>query len=120
MKLTNSVMDEYLCSLKNISEKVSGKFAYAVARNMRKLSGELTEYVTIKNKTIQKYGETDETGNSRIMVGTEAFDKYVSEMNEYANIEHEVELMMVSQDDLLSSKLNANEMLSVDFMIQEE
>jgi len=120
MKLTNIQMDNYLQSLQKISEKVTGVFAYAVARNIRKISEELVEYRNLKDNTIRKYGTETEDGRSTIEVGSEAFYKYVEEMKDYNEIAHEVPIQMISQKELLSSHLNANEILSVDFMIQEE
>ena len=120
MKLTNKTMDEYLQALQLISGKVTGKFAYAVARNMRKLNDELVEYRRIKDNTIRTFGSENDSGAYQIEIGSEAFEKYVEEMKQYADIEHDVQLMLVSQEDLLKTTLNANEMLSVDFMIKED
>ena len=120
MKLTNVQMDNYLQAMQNISEKVTGKFAYAVARNMRKVSEELVEYQNLKNKAIFKYGETDETGRASIKVGSDAFEKYIEEMKEYADITHDVVIQTITKEELLSSPLNANEILTIDFMVDEE
>ena len=119
MKLTNVQMDNYLQAMQEISEKITGKFAYAVARNMRKISEELVEYQNLKNKAIFKYGETDETGRAAIKVGSDAFEKYLEDMKDYAEIAHDVEIQMITKDELLSSPLNANEILTIDFMVEE-
>ncbi len=119
MKLTNIQMDNYLQAMQKISEKVTGKFAYAVARNMRKISEELVEYQNLKDKTIFKYGETNENGSASIQVGSEAFKKFVEEMKEFNEISHEVPIQMITQEELLSSPLNANEILTIDFMVEE-
>ena len=120
MKLTNMQMDNYLQAMRNISEKVTGVFAYAVARNMRKISNELVEYQQLKNNTIEKYGTKNDNGTSSIEIGSEAFDNYVKEMKQYSDIQHEVDIQMISQQDLLSSPLNASEILTIDFMIKED
>ena len=119
MKLTNVQMDNYLQAMQEISEKITGKFAYDVARNMRKISEELVEYQNLKNKAIFKYGETDETGRAAIKVGSDAFEKYLEDMKDYAEIAHDVEIQMITKDELLSSPLNANEILTIDFMVEE-
>lgn len=120
MKLTNVQMDNYLQAMQEISEKVTGKFAYAVARNMRKISEELVEYQNLKNKAIFKYGETDEMGRASIKIGSDAFEKYVEEMKEYSDITHDVTIQTITKEELLSSPLNANEILTIDFMVDEE
>lgn len=119
MKLTNIEMDNYLQAMRNISEKVTGKFAYAVARNIRKISEELVEYKSLKDKAIYKYGEQRDDGSAVIKVGTEAYDKFIDEMKEYADISHDVPIQMITKEELLSSSLNANEILTIDFMIEE-
>lgn len=120
MKLTNYEMDNYLQAMKNISEKVTGMFAYAVARNMRKFSEELVEYEALKNKTIVKYGSLMEDGRYAIDVTSDAYKEYLKEMKDYNDIQHDVEVQKITQKELLSSSLNANEILTIDFMIQEE
>lgn len=119
MKLTNVQMDNYLQALKEISEKVTGKFAYAVARNMRKISEELVEYQSLKNNAIFKYGEVGEDGRAAIKVGTEPFNKFMEEMKEYAEITHDVTIQTITKEELLTSPLNANEILTIDFMVEE-
>ncbi len=119
MKLTNVQMDNYLQAMQNISEKITGKLAYAVARNMRKISEELVEYQNLKNNAIFKYGEIGEDGRASILIGSDAFKKFVEEMDEYADISHEVAIYKITQAELLSSPLNANEILTIDFMVEE-
>ena len=120
MKLTNVQMDSYLQAMQNISEKVTGKFASAVARNMRKISEELVEYQNLKNNAIFKYGEVGEDGRASIKIGSDAFEKFIEEMKEYSDIAHDVSIQKITQNELLSSSLNANEILTIDFMVDEK
>lgn len=119
MKLTNRKMDDCLNALVSISERATGKMGYSVARNIRKLSEELTEYQSFKDKTIVKYGTTDENGQARIQVGSEAYNSFVNEMKEYMDIEHDVQIFTVTEEEVLKSDLNAKEILAIDFMIQD-
>ena len=119
MKLTNVQMDNYLQAMQNISEKITGKLAYAVARNMRKISEELVEYQNLKNNAIFKYGETGEDGRASILVGSDAYKQFIEEMKDYAEISHDVVIQKITKDELLSSSLNANEILTIDFMVEE-
>ena len=73
MKLSNATMSLYLNSLTTISSKVKGKLAYCVARNIRKLSSELTEFEKIKNEYICEHGT--ETNDGRFMIETNS-DEY--------------------------------------------
>lgn len=119
MKLTNVQMDNYLQAMQNVSDKITGKFAYAVARNMRKISEELVEYQNLKNNAIFKYGEMGEDGRASILVGSDAYKQFIEEMKDYAEISHDVTIQKITQDELLSSPLNANEILTIDFMVEE-
>lgn len=119
MKLTNKKMDDHLSALVAVSERATGKLGYAIARNIRKLSEELTEYQSLKDKAIIKYGTTDENGQSRIQIGSPEYESYLEEMKEYMNIEHEVQIFAVTAEEVLNTDLNAKEMLAIDFMIQD-
>ena len=119
MKLTNIEMSNYLMSLKNISEKVNGKLAYAVSRNMRKIANEVLEFETIRNDLINKYGEKNENGIFAIKIGSDSYEKFMKDIKEYADIEHEVDVYSISSEILCDSNLNADEMLQLDFMVTE-
>lgn len=120
MKLSNRTMDEYYNVLFSLAEKTTGKLGYAVSRNLRKLTEELVEYQTLKDKAIRKYGQEDDDGITRIKIGSDEFNKYINEMKEYMDIEHDVQLFFVSGEDVINSSLNAKEMLSIDFMVEKE
>ena len=122
MRLTNKKMDEYFTALSNMSEKATGRLGYAIARNLRKLSEELVEYQTLKDKAINKYGEVGDDGVARIRIDpdSEAFKSFTEDMKEYMDIEHDVQVFTVSEDEVINSPLNAKEMLSIDFMIIKE
>lgn len=119
MKLTNIEMDNKLISLNNISDKVSGKLAYAVARNIRKISNEVVEFENIKNQLIKKYGTTDDNGISTIEVGTDGYEKFINEIKEYTSIEHDIDIYKIEEDEIFKSNLNAKEIINLDFMIEE-
>lgn len=116
MKLTNRQMDEYFNALNGVAEKTGGRLGYAIARNLRKLSEELVEYQALRDKAIVKYGSAGENGKYSILVGSEAFDSYIEEMKEYMDISHDVDIFIVDESEVISSPLNAKEMLAIDFM----
>ncbi len=119
MKLKNVEMSNYLSALNEIADKVNGMVAYGVARNIRKLENELAEYAKVKNDTIIKYGELGEDGISRIQINTPECQKFLDEMKQYDEIEHEVDLFMIKSSALQDSTLNAKEIVSIDFMLEE-
>ena len=119
MKISNQVADSYLSALKLISKKVSGKFGYAVARNIRELSNSLKEYIQIKNELIAKYGETN--GNEIILnSNSQNFTLFQNELREYAEIEHDINIMPIEVEYIYQSTLTADLITSIMFMIKEE
>lgn len=119
MKMSNYVADSNLSALKLISNKVSGKFGYAVARNIRELSSSLKEYTQAKNELIAKYGEVN--GNEiSLNTNSENYKNFIKDLKEYAEIEHNVDIMKIELDYVYSSSLTADLIANIMFMIKEE
>ena len=119
MKLTNIEMSNHLNSLNQISSKVKGKLGYAVARNIRKISDELIEFENIRLEHIRKYGTVNENGECVIKKDTEEYHKFITDMQEFANISHDVDIFMINADIVMESDLTAEEMIKIEFMINE-
>jgi len=120
MKLTNIQMSNYMSALNKVaqSDKVSGKLAYAIARNMRKISEEGIEYDMLRRKIVEKYGEKTDEGFA-ISPDSPDYEKALQEINEIGNITHDVDIFKVSEDLICNSMLNVQDILSIDFMIEE-
>jgi len=118
MQLKNIEMSNYLSTLNQISNKVTGKFGYAVARNIRKISYEVLEFEKVKNELINKYGE-DLDGQKVIRLNTIAYKNFLNEIQEYKDITHEVDIFMIDADEVWKSDLTAQEIISLDFMIND-
>ena len=115
-------MNEMLSQLDLVLD-YKGKLAYAVARNYRTITTSLTEYRKFSNELIEKYGEKirDKLGNTRIVLPMSSpnFNKYIEEMKPFDAIEHEIEIMTVSLEDV-KDLLSAKEILAIDWMLEEE
>lgn len=120
MKLTNIEMSNNLNSLRQISNKVTGKLGYAVARNIRKITDELIEFENLRFEHIRKYGMDNGHGEYIVKKDTDAYDKFIVDMQEYAMISHVVDIYMIEPDEIFKSDLTADEITSIDFMINEE
>lgn len=104
--------------LESIANECTGKLGYAVARNIRLLSTELTEYNDRRNELIRKYG-VENDGVISVENGSEGFYKLMEEMKEYEDIEINIELMKVSEDTLSNSNISADKMLVLmDYMVE--
>lgn len=120
MKLSNGKMSLYLNSLNKISNKVKGKLAYCVARNMRKLSSELIEFENIKNNYICEHGVQDENGLYSIDLKSDEYKNFLEFIKDFIDIEHDIDIFMASNEEIYTSDLTADEILSLDFMISDD
>ena len=114
MILTNLEMLNFLSNLNSISDKVTGKVAYFVARNIRKISSELTEFNQIKDKYIyekQLYDITEES---------QEYQDFLLYINQFIDIKHEVEISKIDAKELYNSNLTAKDILELGFMIIDE
>lgn len=119
MKLTNIEMSNYLNSLQQVSNKVKGKLGYAVARNIRKISDELIEFENIRLEHIRKYGTDNGNGECVIKKDTSEYNQFLTDMQEYATISHDVDIYTVDAEIVMESDLTADEMNMIYFIIKE-
>ena len=119
MKYTNLQLQNYFDILNKIASKVTGKLAYLVTKNARKISEELQEYTDIRNNKLRQYGE-ERDGQIFSSIDSENYPKFIAEMAEYDEIELELSFLMAEPTDLYTSNLNAIEMDQISFMINDE
>ena len=115
MKMTNKEMWEGIQVLLNVEEK--GKLGYACSRNLRKLMGECREYMEIRDKLLREKGE--DQGGGQFKLSPEAAVAVTTELSQYENIEHEVDVMTVSEDVFCSGNLNSKQMYNLAWMVEE-
>ncbi len=120
MKLTNQQMDMALNVLQEISTKTSGKLGYIVAKNMRILANELVEYNKIKDETIKEFGSPDDEGHYSIKVDSPEFKQFVAKMQEYADIETDVNIITIDPELIYSTDITGAEINAILFMINDE
>lgn len=120
MTMTNIEMFNRLTFLQSISSKVTGRLAYAVARNIRKIANECQDFIKIKDDIVRKYGIQTEYGNFMIQQNSESYNKFMDELKVYTDIEHDVDIYSVDEKELWESALNADEMLMIEFMVKVE
>lgn len=116
MKLTNSEMWDAVQVLSGTKE--TGKLGYACARNLRKLLNESREYMEKRDELLKAYGE--DQGEGKYTILPEKVAAFTAELNEYGQIEHEVDVMQVSEDVFCSGTLTTKEMFTLGFMCREE
>ena len=103
------------------------KVAYAISKNVNKIESELKVYNTEKAKLVNKYGEKDKEGklkvgeNGNVSLKEEHIEDYNRDIKELLSIENEMDIHMITLDDLLNSDYNISpsELSAIDFMIEE-
>lgn len=120
MKCKNIEMEQMIAALeKHLSR--TDIIGYAAARNTRILREECFEYMQRREQLIEKYGEPetdedgDQTGRKQIRIGSDAFNAYASEIEEWALIEHEPKLFRIPVSKALDA-ISGNELLEIEWM----
>ena len=125
IELQNMDMASMLFSLEPFLESATGKFGYAVARNVRKLREACTEFLQIRQNLIQELGEKklDEEGRftGTIAIDTESdkFLEYGKRLGEVSDISHTVEIYKIPYE-LLPDSITAKDMLTLEWMLIED
>ena len=115
MKLTNAQMFESLQIIIQADEE--GVLGYALARNRRKLTDELTEYLAMRDELLKEYG-TDE-GGGKFTLTPEAAQKFSAALRPFAEMTADVAVHQVSADDFCGGSLTSSQMYVLDWMVKE-
>lgn len=97
-----------------VSLEFSRKGGLSVARNLKKIDDELSEYTKERDALIKKYSE-DGTSMSKDNPNWEAF---ISEYDELNSVESSFEINTITEDDLPNNCSPAL-CLALDFMIED-
>lgn len=120
LHMTNYEMDMHLDNLKAIADKkdLPGRLSYAIAKNMRKMKEELQEYLETKYDLIKKYGELKDDRYQ--IVDNDKVKAYAEEIQDIANMEQTLDLVTVTPDVFDSINISVDEILALEFMIEED
>ena len=117
---TNFEMDHMRDTLRPLLE-MRNICGYAAARNFRLLSNELVEYDQMKRELVMELG-TPETKEGEPTdcwyIPPEKAEEYMQRMGVYGETRHDPKLMNVKWADAMG-KLSGNEMLAVEWMLED-
>lgn len=102
--------------INSMLSNAKGIAAYALSKNLRLLTTELTEYGKIKGDLFQKYGETLENGNMRIK--EENIDAFTKEMMKFKDETVMLNLRTLKEEEVIESGLNGEEMFKISKIIE--
>ena len=123
VKYKNVEMEQMMASLEPLLERTD-KIGYAAARNTRILRTCANEYLERREQLIAKYGvpklydDGNPTGFSQIRIGSEEFNAYVAEIEEWALIEHEPSIFKLKYEEVIN-KLSGTQILAIDWMLED-
>ena len=98
-----------------VSLEFSRKGGLSVARNLKKIDDELTEYMKQRDELIKKYSE-DGTSMSK---DNPNWDAFISEYDELNSVESSIDINTITEDDLPENCSPAL-CLAIEFMFDEE
>ena len=98
MKITNGAIVELIETM-NKFQGVTGKLAYALAKNRRLLSEHLKDFEEVKSGLIKKYGTEDENGNIAVSPDSENYNAFLEEIVPVLNIAVDVDLFQLDKDE---------------------
>lgn len=117
----NHVIDDFVNVLQRHMD-ATGVLGFAIARNYRKVSDEIVEYIDRRNDLITKYGKDEigkdgkPTGRKYIDANSDNLKKFAEELQKYADIEVSVDVMTVSLDEI-GDQLKAKDIVELEMMI---
>lgn len=121
---TNIQWNTYLTNMSSFLKR-NDVVGYICARNSRVIMNALTEYQTMIEKLISKYGTEclDEEGNPTGAVGIPISDKdaiknFSAEIESYSKIQQQIDILTLSYDEI-QGVLTGEEILLLDFMCIE-
>lgn len=117
MRLSNIEMERRLQSLKPLLERAD-LIGYAAARNHRMLAQQLVEYDMRKTELIKKYGHQDGP-NYSLMPDDPNYMVMVGELEKFAFVEHDVELMTRPMSEAIG-KLTGQQIVDVWWMLEDD
>lgn len=124
-RCSNLDMSNMLATMDPYISTAKGKFGYAIARNVRKIKDACNEFLVVRQELIEELGESEkdengnETANFSIKIGSPAFFEYVEKIDEYAGIEHDVEIYKIPYD-VLPEDMTAQGMLNLEWMLFDD
>ena len=92
----------------------TGKLGYAIAKNMRKISAELKEYVDTIDGIAKRMGREVEPGKYKV----DDMIAYAEERKQYDNIECNIDVMQVDEDVFTGGTLTSDQMYVLDWMVK--
>lgn len=103
-----------ICSQKDLKLKVS--MGYTFLKNKEKLYPEAKIIYEMRQQILMEYGTEDKNGD--IVVLKENIEEVSQKINDLMDIENDVEVSMISLEDLEGYELNMEDIEAIQYMIK--
>lgn len=125
MKVTNKQIINSIDPLKNLSSKeLDVKTSFIIAKNIKAIDAISDIFISEKMKLVKKYGTKDKEGNLKVddngtvEIAKGNLKKWNRSLSELLEIENEIDIKTININNL-DVKISAQELLAIDFMIEE-
>jgi hypothetical protein len=122
MKLTLSKLVQGAEALGRLSkEKVSGKLAYRMSRDLRLINQELTTHNEARTKLLEQYGTAGAQSPQGVQYSFENgnAELFFADMNELEATEIELDIHPLTETDIENIQCTAEDLLVLEWMIEE-
>lgn len=116
MKMSYSEAYDSLAMLVKLREK--GRLGLVIAKNVRLLREELSEYIEKRDEMVLKVGRVNGDGLC-VIEGKNHVDAFLELMNEYNTIEFEFTPQRIDEETFCSGDLTSDQMVLLSWMIDE-
>ena len=119
MLLTNAQMFDSIPVLTQAKDE-KGLLGYAVAVNLRKLSAEVQEFSKKRDELLEAHGTQTEDAPGRYTLTPEGAAVFMAELQPFAELETDVQVMQVAPEVFYSGNLTSGQMYALSWMVKEE
>jgi hypothetical protein len=117
MKMTNAQMFDAAQTLAAAKDE-KGLLGYAIAVNLRRLNTEVREYAAKRDELLAAHGS--DAGNGRYNLTQEGAAAFYAELQPFAELETDVQIMQVAPEVFYGGNLTSGQMYALDWMAKEE
>jgi hypothetical protein len=100
-------------------EKMAGKLARVMSRNLRLISNELTDFNQARQKLLDQYGKPNDNGTQyEFNVEDGSSKKFADELNATLDDEVELDIRLLTEAEVESFQSTPGDLMVIDWMIQ--
>lgn len=123
MRCTNEQLEGMVKSLEPVL-KTRSLVGYKAAVNMRRIAGAVEDYQDYRNDLIREFGEEVRDDDGKVIdfavtPQSAGFGEFVKRLEGASRIEHEIEVLKASPDDVIGV-LSGEEIFAIDWMMEHE